>query len=78
MQYRKNTHHVDVTEIFRQLGPRRKALTAKMIFNLFAFIWAIYRFIEILVLSLITPSGRKAAKSILREAAASLHRRKLK
>lgn len=75
MQYRLNKHHVDVTEIFRQLGSRRKALTAKMIFNLFAFIWTIYRFIEVLVLALVTPSGRKAAKSILREAAAALHRR---
>ncbi len=67
---------VDVTEIFREVGARRKALTAKMIFYLLGFIWTIYRFIEILVLALVTPRGRKAAKAILKEAAAALHRRR--
>lgn len=66
---------VDVTEIFREVASRRKALTAKMIFYLLCFIWTIYRFIEIIVLSMITPRGRKAAKAILKEAAAALHRR---
>lgn len=72
-QYRQNKHLVDVTEIFREVGPRKKALTIKLVLNLIAFIWAIYRFIEVLILSIITPKGRQAAKAILKEAAASLH-----
>ena len=77
-QYQLNRHVIDVTEVFREIKPRKKALTAKLIFNLLLFIWTVYRFIEILVLSLVTPSGRKAARSIIREAAASLHRRQQK
>ena len=73
-QYRLGKHLVDVTEIFREIRPRRKSVTIKMVFYLLCWIWAVYRFIEVLVLALVTPSGRKAAKSILREAAASLHR----
>ncbi len=73
-QYQLNRHLIDVTEVFREIKPRKKALTAKLIFNLLLFIWTVYRFIEILVLSLVTPSGKAAARSIIREAAASLHR----
>lgn len=75
-QYRLNCHVLDVTEVFRQIKPRKKALTAKLVFNLLLFVWTVYRFIEILVLSLVTPSGKKAARSILRDAVASLHRLK--
>ena len=75
-RYRQRRHAIDVTEVFRDVGSRRKAATVKMIFHLLAFIWTIYRFIQVLVVSLITPQGRTAARSILREAAASLHRRR--
>lgn len=75
-QYRLKRHIVDVTEVFRDVSHRRKALTTKMVFHLLLFVWTIYRFIEIVVLALITPAGRTAARSILREAAASLHRRR--
>ena len=73
LQYQLKRHFLDVTEVFREIKPRKKALTAKLVFNLLLFIWFVYRFIEILVLSLVTPAGKKAARSILREAAASLH-----
>lgn len=64
---------IDVTEIFRVLKQRKSLLTKKMIVCLVLFAWTLYRFVEILVLSLVHKSGRKAAANILREAAASLH-----
>lgn len=69
-------HLLDVTEVFRQVTPRRKALSVKLAFHVLLFVWTIYRFIEIMVLALITPTGRSAARTILREAAATLHRRR--
>jgi hypothetical protein len=64
---------IDVTEIFRVLKQRKSLLTKKIIVCLLLFAWTLYRFVEILVLSLVHKSGRKAAANILREAAASLH-----
>jgi hypothetical protein len=74
LQHRGGRHLVDVTEIFRQIKPRRKILLIKLGMYLLVFVGIIYRFIETLVHGLISPSGHAAARSILREAAASLHR----
>jgi len=72
-QYRIGRHLIDVTEVFRDVSHRRKMVTVRTIFHLLLFVFTIYKFIEIVVLALITPEGRTAARSILREAASSLH-----
>jgi type IV secretory pathway component VirB8 len=64
----------DVTEIFRQVGPRKQREMAKLVFYLLTFILAIYKLIEVIVLAFLTPAGRKAAAKVLRDAAASMHR----
>lgn len=65
--------YVDVTEIFRMMPKRRTVLARKLVVLLLFFAWSLYRFVEIMVLSLVSSSGRKAARSVLREAAAALH-----
>ncbi|KAI7843681.1 hypothetical protein COHA_002581 [Chlorella ohadii] len=73
-QFMRRQHLADVTEIFRQVGPRKQREMAKLVFYLLTFILAIYKLIEVIVLAFLTPSGRKAAAKVLRDAAASMHR----
>ena len=75
LQYRAGKHLADVTEIFREVAGRRKATLLKLVMHLAAFLLTTYRFIEAIVVGLLTPAGRKAARSVLKEAAAALHRR---
>jgi hypothetical protein len=39
----RRAHLADVTEIFRQVGPRKKAEMAKLVFYLLSFVFAIYK-----------------------------------
>lgn len=74
-QYLRRQHLADVTEIFRQVGPRKKREIGKLVFYLVTFIIAIYKLIEVIVLAFLTPSGRKVAAKVMRDAAAAMHRR---
>ncbi|GAB4818150.1 hypothetical protein N2152v2_005196 [Parachlorella kessleri] len=67
-------HLTDVTEIFREVKSRKKQALAKLVLYLGAFVWTIYRLVEVIIVGLITPKGRAAAKDVLRQAAAALNR----
>ncbi|GAB4818151.1 hypothetical protein N2152v2_005197 [Parachlorella kessleri] len=72
ISYRR--HLTDVTEIFREVKLRKKQALAKLVLYLGAFVWTIYRLVEVIIVGLITPKGRAAAKDVLRQAAAALNR----
>ncbi|KAL4856016.1 Protein cornichon 4 [Chlorella vulgaris] len=73
--YLRREHLTDVTEIFRQVGVRKRREMLKLAFYLVTFVLAIYNMIHVVVLTFLTPAGRKAAAKVLRDAAASMHRR---
>lgn len=64
---------IDVTEIFRMLRQKRAMVTKKSVAGMIIFAWTLYRFVEAIVLSLVSHHGRQAAQQVLREAAASLY-----
>jgi hypothetical protein len=43
VQYLRKAHLADVTEIFRQVAPRKKVEMAKLVFYLVTFVVAIYK-----------------------------------
>lgn len=63
-----------MTEIFRQVGARRKAALFKLAAYLGGFVWAVYALIDVAIHALLSPAGRKAARTLLQEAASTLHR----
>lgn len=69
----KKAQRIDVTEIFRVMKERRRILIKKLVVCLLLFMYVLYRFVEIMVLSLVSTSGRAEASNILKQAAASLH-----
>ncbi len=73
-QWRRGRLLVDVTEIFREVKARRKEVTAKFAGNLLLFVLVVYRLVAVVVGSLLTPTGRDAARAVLKDAAAALHR----
>jgi nanoRNase/pAp phosphatase (c-di-AMP/oligoRNAs hydrolase) len=75
-QYRHGRHLADVTEIYREVAARRRQTLAKMVGSLLGFVYTVYSLVHVIVVGLITPSGRAAARTILQEAAAALHRRR--
>ncbi|KAL6785501.1 ERV14 [Auxenochlorella protothecoides x Auxenochlorella symbiontica] len=72
-QWRFGRQYIDVTEIYRQVKPRRQQAVTKLIVYLFLFAWILYSFIYVMLHSLLTPAGKVAAREILQEAAATLH-----
>eukprot|EP00887_Chlorella_sp_A99_P003654 scaffold7.g3654.t1 len=74
--YVQRRHLVDVTEIFREVGKRKRAQMVKLFFYIVSFCWTIYQLIEITISALLSPSGRQAARDLLQEAAAAMHRRR--
>lgn len=75
LQYRAGRHVVDVTEIFRQVNKHKKSMYIKAGIYLLAFTWSMYRFIESLVRGLVSPASHAVAQTVLKEAAAALHRK---
>jgi len=75
LQYRAGRHVVDVTEIFRQVSKHKKSMYIKTGIYLLAFTWSMYRLVEALVRSLASPGSHAVAQTILKEAAAALHRK---
>jgi hypothetical protein len=76
MQRLQGKHHVDVTDIFRQAGPRKLEGLKKAAFHILGFVWTMYTLIGVVVHDLLSPKGRESAGRLLREAAASMHRRR--
>lgn len=74
-QYLRRQHLADVTEIFRQVGPRKRRDMVKLAFYLVTFVLAIYKMIEVIVVAFISPTGRKAAAKVLRDAMTGTGRR---
>lgn len=64
---------IDVTEIFRMLRQKRAIVTKKSVVGMIMFAWTLYRFVEAIVISLVSHHGKQAAQQVLREAAASLY-----
>jgi hypothetical protein len=65
----KRQHLVDVTEIFRHIGMKRKQGSVKMVTYLLLFVWAVYRLLGVGVRIYMTPEGRGAAKKVMQQQA---------
>jgi hypothetical protein len=65
----KRQHLVDVTEIFRLVGMKRKQGSVKMVTYLVFFVWALYRLLGVGVRIYMTPEGRSAAKKVMQQQA---------
>ncbi|KAK2079570.1 hypothetical protein QBZ16_001965 [Prototheca wickerhamii] len=66
-------HFVDVTEIYREIKPRRNQSLAQLAISLVCFICVIYRFLWVILHRLLSVEGRVAAQQLLQDTAASLY-----
>jgi len=71
--YIRKEQFADVTEIFKELPEHKKRRIIKLVLYLISFVIIIYRLVETAVTALLTPAGRKVAKKIINDAAASIH-----
>lgn len=64
---------MDVTEIYREIKPRRNQSLAQLAISLVCFICVIYRFLWVILHRLLSVEGRVAAQQLLQDTAASLY-----
>mmetsp|Transcript_15204 Transcript_15204/g.45851 ORF Transcript_15204/g.45851 Transcript_15204/m.45851 type:complete len:157 (-) Transcript_15204:1873-2343(-) len=65
-------HHVDVTEVFRDLNRQKTIRNIKLALYVLIFVVVIYKLVETAVETLLTPEGRVHAAHIMKQAAADM------
>jgi hypothetical protein len=69
----KTWGRMDPVDAYRVLRERKASVTKKTAISMVLFVWSLWRFLETIVLNLVSHHGQAAAAAVLREAAATLY-----